>query len=235
MLYDLSGVTDALVTVVQNAWPSAALWTELGLTGPSFTPVFSGLAPDALREASGGTQLSLFMYHVEANNAQEALFWQPQMVGGTLPPTSYLPLALNLYYLLSAYSAGNYAEEQQAMSIAMRLLHSTPIISSDTSATPAWQVNVTMEHRSYDELSLLWQATTAPLRLGVVYRAAVVFVAPDTPVPASAPIATTLNQTFYPSTAPNPVAGSGDTVTITQAEALAEGYTAADAQADTDI
>ncbi len=38
---------------------------------------------------------------------------------------------------------------------------------------------MTMERRSYDQLSLLWQATTAPLRLGVVYRAAVIFVQPD--------------------------------------------------------
>jgi hypothetical protein len=38
-----------------------------------------------------------------------------------------------------------------------------------------------MEHRSYDELSRLWQATTAPLRLGAVYRAAVVFLTPDEP------------------------------------------------------
>jgi hypothetical protein len=43
-----------------------------------------------------------------------------------------------------------------------------------------------MEHRSYDEMSQLWQATTAPMRLSVVYRAAVVFLDPDTP-PAAAP------------------------------------------------
>ena len=39
-----------------------------------------------------------------------------------------------------------------------------------------------MEHRSYDELSRLWQATTVPIRLGVVYRAAVLFLTPDDPV-----------------------------------------------------
>ena len=42
-----------------------------------------------------------------------------------------------------------------------------------------------MEHRSYDELSRLWQATTAPLRLSVIYRAAVVFLKPDDPVAAA--------------------------------------------------
>jgi hypothetical protein len=38
-----------------------------------------------------------------------------------------------------------------------------------------------MEHRSYDELSRLWQATTVPLRLSVVYRAAVLFLTPEEP------------------------------------------------------
>ncbi|MGA2009426.1 MAG: DUF4255 domain-containing protein [Solirubrobacteraceae bacterium] len=189
MLYDLSAVTDGLLNIVQTAWPAASLWTELGLEGPSFTPTYTGLAPDAIRSASGA-QLSLFLYHVELNNAQEAMFWAPELQGTGVAPTSYMPLALNLFYLLSAYSDGAYAEEQQAMSIAMRLFHATPIISSDTTASPAWQVNLTMEHRSYDELSLLWQACTAPLRLSVVYRAAVVFVTPDTPPTPPTPVAT---------------------------------------------
>ena len=189
MLHDLSAVTDGLLTTIQNAWPSAALWSELGLAGPSFTPVFTGLAPDVAREGSGA-QLNLFLYHVEPNRAQEATFWAPQMTGGTAPPSSYMPLALNLFYLLSSYSASSYAEEQQAMSIAMALFHAEPILTSDTTATPAWQANVTLEHRSYDELSLLWQATSAPLRLSAVYRAAVVFIAPTVPPAAPTPVAT---------------------------------------------
>jgi hypothetical protein len=85
----------------------------------------------------------------------------------------------------------------------MRLFHGSPILSSDATATPAWQVNVTMEHRSYDELSLLWQASTAPLRLSAVYRAAVVFITPLSPPAAPVPVAT-LNATV----------NSSDTVTV---------------------
>ena len=47
-----------------------------------------------------------------------------------------------------------------------------------------WELTLTMEHRSYDELSRLWQATTAPLRMSLVYRAAVVFLDPAQPAPA---------------------------------------------------
>lgn len=65
------------------------------------------------------------------------------------------------------------------MSVAMRIYHANPIVRSGPSATTPWELTLTMEHRSYDELSRLWQATTAPLRMSVVYRAAVVFIDPD--------------------------------------------------------
>lgn len=187
MILDLSAVTDGLINLVKNEWATAPVWAELGVTAPTFTPTFTGLAPDAIRTGNG-PQLSLFLYHVESDNAQETTFWAPQMLSSPELPVSYLPMALDLYYLLSAYSEASYAEEQQAMSVALRIFHANAFVQSDSSATPAWQLTLTMEHRSYDELSRLWQATTAPLRLGVVYRAAVVFLTPDQPGGAPAPV-----------------------------------------------
>jgi len=219
VILDLSAVTDGLINVVKNAWASAPIWAELGLSGPSFTPTFTGLAPDAVRNASG-PQLSLFLYHAELNNAQEATFWTSQMQNGGEPPSAYMPLALNLYYLMFGYSEGSYPEEQQAMSVAMRVFHATPTISSDTTATPAWTLTMTIERRSYDELSLLWQATTSPLRLGLVYRAAVMFLAPDPP-PASPTAVATLDATFDVTGASTPAAA--DVLTLTAADAQAAG------------
>lgn len=210
MLFDLSAVTDGLLAQVSGAWSTAPIWEELGLAGPAFTPIFSGLPPAAIAGGQG-PQLSLFLYHVELNTAQESLFWDPTMQGQAGPPSEYIPLALNLYYLLTAYSEGAYAQEQQAMSVAMRVFHAHPIIVSDTTATPAWTVNLTMERRSYDEISLLWQASTAALRLSVVYRAAVVFLSPDTP-PASAQEVETVSVTV-----------NGDAVAITSADVPAPG------------
>jgi hypothetical protein len=203
MILDVSAVTDSLINVVKSAWGAAPIWAELGAAGPTFTPTFTGLAPDAVRLGSG-PQLSLFLYHVELNNAQESMFWDSSMVGAAEPATAYMPMALNLYYLLSSFCEASYAEEQQAMSVAMRIFHGHPILASDTTANPAWTLNLTMERRSYDELSLLWQATTAPLRLGVVYRAAVMFIGPDTP-PGTAPEVTIVSSTI----------NNSDTVTVT--------------------
>lgn len=71
------------------------------------------------------------------------------------------------------------------MSVALRIYHANPIVRSDPGTAAPWELTLTMEHRSYDELSRLWQATTAPLRMSLVYRAAVVFIDPD-PMPAAA-------------------------------------------------
>jgi hypothetical protein len=188
MTLDLSAVTDSLISLVKSQWTAAPIWTVVGgdPAGPTFTPNFTGLAPDAVRQEPG-TQLSMYLYHVESDNAQEARFWQDQMLhSGTGEPTRFLPLALDLYYLLFAYSESSYTQEQEAMSVALRVFHANPIVSSDPGAAEPWKLTLTMEHRSYDELSRLWQATTVPLRMSLVFRAAVVFIDPD-PMPPPAP------------------------------------------------
>jgi hypothetical protein len=174
MTLDLSAITDSLIGLVKHQWPTAPIWAEVGSSPPPMS--FTGLAPDAAREQPG-SQLSLYLYHVESNNATEALFWEPQMLAATPgQPVSFQPLALDVFYLLFAYSEASYIEEQQAMSVAMRIFHDQPIVRSEPGAANPWELSLTLEHRSYDELSRLWQATTSPLRMSLVYRASVVFL-----------------------------------------------------------
>jgi hypothetical protein len=203
MVFDLSSVTDALLGLVKSVWSTAPLWAEFHAgtsdTGPTFTPTFSGAAPDAARKASG-PQLSLYLYHAEQDAAREALFFsqaaQPARgATGGVPPVARQPLGLNLFFLLSAF-ADDYRQEQQAMSIAMRVFHTHPIVR-DPATGNAWELTLTMEPRSYDEISRLWQATTVAIRLGAVYRAAVMFIDPD-PQPAQAPFPTTLDLALKP-------------------------------------
>jgi hypothetical protein len=205
MTLDLSAVTDSLIGLVKSQWTTAPIWTEVGASppAPTFTPSFSGLAPDAARQMPG-PQLSMFLHHVEPDNARETLFWRPEQAsapGGS--PTRFLPLALDLYYLLFAYSETSYTEEQEAMSVALRVFHANPIVRSDPGTAVPWELSLTMEHRSYDELSRLWQATTAPLRMSQVYRASVVFIEPD-PGPAPAPPAASFSVGVGPGPSPGP-------------------------------
>ena len=185
MILDLSAVTDTLTTLVNTAWNNTTLWTN---TTPQFAVDVTGLSPEAVRQGQNA-QLSLYLYHIDENSTQENLFWtaQAQAAGG--PPIKYQPLALDLYYLLSAYADGSYVHEQQAMSVAMRAFHENPIVRGVGSDGQPWELTLTLERRSYDELSRLWQATTSALRLSAVYRAAVVFVEPEPPPAAGPPVA----------------------------------------------
>lgn len=184
MIFDLSVVTDTLKKLLDTQWPGAPLWTP---ATPMFAVDVTGLSPDAARLGQG-THLSLYLYHVDENTARESLFWtaQAQSAGG--PPLRYQPLALDLYYLLSAYAEGNYVHEQQAMSIAMRVFHENPVVRGLGPDGGSWEVTLTLERRSYDELSRLWQATTSALRLSAVYRAAVVMIQPEQAPPPAPPV-----------------------------------------------
>ncbi|MGH3274236.1 MAG: DUF4255 domain-containing protein [Streptosporangiaceae bacterium] len=184
MIFDLSVVTDTLKQLVDTEWPNAPLWTS---ATPRFAADVTGLSPEAVRLGQGA-QLSLYLYHIEQNSATESLFWaaQSQSAGG--PPIRYQPLALDLYYLLSAYAEGNYVQEQQAMSIAMRVFHENPMVRGVGPDGLPWELTLTLERRSYDELSRLWQATTSALRLSAVYRAAVVLIEPEQPTPPAPPV-----------------------------------------------
>jgi hypothetical protein len=176
VIFDLSAVTDKLLKLVTGGWNGAPLWNAEGIR--PFNVNVTGLSPDAARPEQGA-QLSLYLYHLDENNATESLFWttQSQTAGG--PPLMYQPLALDLYYLLSAYSLDSYIQEQQAMSIAMRVFHENPIVSGAGPDGLPWELTLSLERRSYDELSRLWQATTSSLRLSAVYRAAVLLIQPE--------------------------------------------------------
>jgi hypothetical protein len=198
MALDLSSITDALLALVQGDWDSAPIWSELGSGGfspPSGTtttkpaPNFTGLAPDQARLQSG-PQLGLYLYHIETNHAAEALFWQPQLMDPSVTgePVRFLPMAIDAYYLLYAYSESSWIEEQQLMSVALRAFHTQPIVRSGSGVLPPWELTLSPEHRSYDELSMLWQATTASLRMSLVYRAAIVFLDPDQLTESTIPV-----------------------------------------------
>lgn len=197
MIFDLSVVTDTLKRLIDTEWPNAPLWTP---ATPLFAVDVSGLSPDAVRQGQGA-QLSLYLYHIEEDKATESLFWgaAAQSAGG--PPLRYQPLALDLYYLLSVYAEGNYVHEQQAMSIAIRVFHENPVVSGVGPDGRPWQVTLTLERRSYDELSRLWQATTSALRLSAVYRASVVLLEPEQTPPPAPPVSV-IHLTAKPDAAP---------------------------------
>ena len=104
-----------------------------GVLGSSVT--VSLLAPDRVVPTGGteASQLNLFLYGVTPNAGwrNEAL---PSRDGAGRARLSNPPLALDLHYLLSAYSAGDLHAEI-LLGYAMQLLHEMPVLTREAIRT----------------------------------------------------------------------------------------------------
>jgi len=171
---DLSLITDKLIQMLKDS----------GLASPplAFNIAISGSAPETVRE-KGGCQVSLYLFHVEQDKFQ----MNSPVLGKRAQIVPFQPLALNLYYMLSAFSGDNYAQEQQAMSIAMRCFHENPIVHTTANLalpppTPVKEeFTLTMAVETADEMARLWQSVTIAMRLTVIYHVSVTFITPPAP------------------------------------------------------
>jgi Pvc16 N-terminal domain len=192
---DLSLVTGLLTQTVSNYWDTAPLWATLS-PGSNFTHTISGMTPDEARQstAGGGCQVTVSLIHIEPSKFNRNFVYAAASGSNSASPRAQLipalPLALDLYYFVTAWSDANpptcSIQEQQAISIVLNCFHQNPIIrtnvpfSSPTESTPE-EFTLTMEIESVDSISRFWQATTMPFRLSVMYRVAVVFLTPPAP------------------------------------------------------
>ena len=159
---------------------------------PKFDIKINGSMPESVR-ADGGCQLNLYLLQVKENghlkNAPVRVQTTPviETRAMTIP---YQPLALDLYYLLTAFAGKDYRQEQRAMSIAVRCLYERPILRVTVpfnGSSLGEEFTLQMEIESADELGRVWQAFSAPFRLSAVYRVSVVFMTPEAPDTEPAP------------------------------------------------
>ncbi|HRP20743.1 MAG: DUF4255 domain-containing protein [Alicycliphilus sp.] len=185
-----------------------------GLLGSSVT--VSVQAPD--RVVTGSTpeasQLNLFMYMVTPN-----LGWRneglPGRDGSGRTRLTNPPLALDLHYLLSAYSGADLHAEI-LLGYAMQLLHETPVLTREairTSLIPSPSVGnalppalraladsglaeqvelikINPATQSSEEMSKFWTATQSHLRPSAAYTASVVLIQAQRPARSALPVLT---------------------------------------------
>jgi hypothetical protein len=186
-MLDISILTDRLLAIINDRFDTGPLPLG-GLVHAT------GLAPHTLADDSED-RVSLYLFHVARDPHQLNVPLNGPYQRDTPPPrrlyeVPFLPLGLELYYLLTAYSAQDYRLEQKAMSAAMTALHENPVVHTAVpldGQTVDEEFTVTMGVEGSDELSRLWQATTAPLRLSAVYRVGAVFLAPQAVTDTTAP------------------------------------------------
>ncbi len=149
-------------------------------------------------------QLNLFLYHITPNSG-----WRNSCLPSTGSRGEHLanpPLALDLYYILTAYGKESF-EAEILLGYAMQLLHENPVlgreairkalVSTQNAPTPvdprllpptmqalkssdlADQVElikITPQFMSTEEMSKLWSAFQANYRPSVAYQASVVLI-----------------------------------------------------------
>ena len=105
---DLSVVTDLLIQTITSSWTDSPLWDTL-IPDAFFTPVITGLTPEAVRK-TGGCQITVSLIHIEPNKSQRNFVYPPTAAAAAnpVPPRAQmipaLPLGLDLFYFITAYS-----------------------------------------------------------------------------------------------------------------------------------
>jgi len=185
-----------------------------GMLGSTIT--VSVLPPDRV-VPSGGTessQLNLFLYQVTPNTGWRNTGLPSHDSSGRQRLTNP-PLALDLHYLISTYSAGDLHAEI-LLGYAMQLMHEFPVITRETIRTalnpspdvgldlpPALRaladcgladqlelLRITPQFLNTEEMSKLWTATQANYRPTAAYQISVVLIEATRPTRPTLPVLT---------------------------------------------
>jgi hypothetical protein len=207
----LAGVTAVLRDLLNDGIVNHNVSGMLGST-----VVVSAVPPDRVVEANGteNAQINLFLHQVTPNTGwrNEGL---PSRDSSGRNRLTNPPLALNLHYLLSAYSSGDLHGEI-LLGYAMQLLHETPVLSRDairTALIPSPEVGATLppalraladsgldrqieqirivpEYLNTEEISKLWTATLSHYRPTAAYQVSVVLIESGQPARSPLPVLT---------------------------------------------
>ncbi|MGE5793562.1 MAG: DUF4255 domain-containing protein [Bacteroidota bacterium] len=205
----IAGVTAVLRDLLNDGLINHNVSGALGST-----VTVSVLPPDRVVAAgtSEASQLNLFLHQVTPNSGwrNEAL---PSRDGSGRQRLTNHALALDLHYLLSAYTSGDLHAEI-LLGYAMQLLHETPVLTRTaihtalhpspgvgTSLPPALQaladsglehqveqIKITPEYLSTEEVSKLWTATQSHFRPTAAYMASVVLIEATRPTRSALPV-----------------------------------------------
>ena len=152
--------------------------------------------------AAPGNLINLFLYQTSLNGAWRNADMPRQVRSGE---TGQTPLALNLHYILTAYSKDDDKPEpvsHQHLGRARSILHDHPVLSADDirSALPPAErddfdlydqierVRITPQPLTLDEMSKLWTLFQVKYRVSATYQVAVVLIESRRPARTPLPV-----------------------------------------------
>lgn len=192
----IASVTAVLKDLLDNALIDHSVSSNVG------SPVtVSALPPDRIKIGNDEkAQLNLFLYHVAPNGGWRNVGLPARDDRGER--LSNPPLALDLFYLLTAYGKADF-EGEILLGYAMQMLHETPVLTRDAirralaPASPVSgsilppalaalaasdlaeqieQIKLCPQAMSNEEMSKLWAATQVSYRPSAAYQASVVLI-----------------------------------------------------------
>jgi hypothetical protein len=164
----------------------ALLETEIAQEGGGLR--VTTLPPDKAQvfgQADGDGRVNLFLYHTQMNPS-----WRNMDAPRQVKPneSGHPPLALDLYYLLTAYERADGDSSVLAHRLlgrAMLVLHDHPLLGADEirAAVPnndladqIERVRITPQPMSLEELSKLWMIFQTGYRISAAYQASLVLI-----------------------------------------------------------
>lgn len=185
-----------LLDQIKNLKDSAAAAEIPADIKPTAEILITNLPLDEAYEFDQGkNQVNLFLYHVEHSAA-----WRNTDIPGRVKDgeTGYSPLALNLYYIITAYGQDkNEIIGHLLLGKAMSILHDHPLLERDeiklafsTSGLhdQIERVRITPQPISLDEVSKLWTGFQSQYKLSVAYQVSVVLIESKRPSRTPLPV-----------------------------------------------
>lgn len=179
----IAGVTRMIQLMIQE-------YAEIDVTTKS---------PDRAAADGQGARVNLFLYHTMPNPS-----WRNLDIPGRggRGERGNPPLALNLYYLLTAYGEeGTNLADQTRLGAAMQVLHDRPIIKRSTIEEFGNQevldselqdqiehVRIAPDTLNIEEMSRLWTTFQTQYRVSAAYQASVVLIESQRPVRSAMPV-----------------------------------------------
>ncbi len=175
-LLNLSLVTETLTRLIRGYFVESPGWSG---TAPTVSP----RPPDKVDSDAVG----IYLYHI----SEDPHYRNLPAPGSDAFPVRYVPMALNLYYQLTAHSTSDDTLlEQQMMGIAVKALHDYPVIDDsmtidgDAIFAPGLQgsddrLRIVLQPVAHNEAVNYWTAGSSALRLSAYYQVSVVLLEPE--------------------------------------------------------
>lgn len=162
----LKEITETIIAEIQQAIDVTHNW-----------PVGFKVLPELVKDTHTG--IGFYLFHVQESSHYKNF----PSAGNDNPPVNYTPMALNLFYQLSANSIKEDNEqdaydEQNLMTVAMKALHDRSQMHITTTLKKI-NIKITLQTLSPSESVQYWAAAESPVRLSAYYEVSVVFLEPE--------------------------------------------------------